>query len=219
MLLFNFVNYVFLLLCLCILFMYVLFCVFCFIVLSYVLFVCKCVLYYSHRVSTKLQLTNVSYHTEGRFEVTGRRGIRGTQLLDYLKEKRGYRKLKEKAPDRTLRRSRFGRSYGPAVRQNAEWMQEMSPMSAVSGTGQPSLKETRTLRAVVSAKFPSPPPAIHLFTNFWFKQHSSARCSNTVHSFEYPRLSALFSVSQGLVFETVANRGDGKHPDYKVIGK
>jgi hypothetical protein len=57
MLLFNFVNYVFLLLCLCILiFMYVLFFVFCFIVLFCVLFVCKCVLYYCHWVSTQLQL-------------------------------------------------------------------------------------------------------------------------------------------------------------------
>ena len=63
MLLFNFVNYVFLLLCLCILIVtYVLFCVFPFIVSFCVLFVCKCVLYYCHRVSTKLQLTNLSYH-------------------------------------------------------------------------------------------------------------------------------------------------------------
>jgi len=46
MLLFNFVNYTFLLLCLYILIaMNVLFCVFCFIVLFCVLFVCKCVLY------------------------------------------------------------------------------------------------------------------------------------------------------------------------------
>jgi len=43
MLLFSFVNYVFLLLCLCILIvMYVPFWVFCFIVLLCVLFVCKC---------------------------------------------------------------------------------------------------------------------------------------------------------------------------------
>jgi len=69
MLLFNFVNYVclllcyaFLLLCLCIhIFMYGPFWVFCFIVLFCVLFVCKCVLYYCHRVSTQLQLTNISY--------------------------------------------------------------------------------------------------------------------------------------------------------------
>jgi len=32
------------------------------IMLFYVLFVCKCVLYYSHRVSTQLQLINISYH-------------------------------------------------------------------------------------------------------------------------------------------------------------
>jgi len=32
------------------------------IVLFYVLFVCKRVLYYCHRVVTQLQLTNISYH-------------------------------------------------------------------------------------------------------------------------------------------------------------
>jgi len=63
MILFNFVNYVFLLLCLCIIIvMFVPFKIFCFTVLFCVLFVRKCVLLYCHRVSTQLQLTNVSYH-------------------------------------------------------------------------------------------------------------------------------------------------------------
>jgi hypothetical protein len=62
MLLFNSVNYVFLLLCLCILIvMYVLFRTFCFTVLFYVLFVYKNILHYCHRVTTQLQLTNISY--------------------------------------------------------------------------------------------------------------------------------------------------------------
>jgi hypothetical protein len=57
---------------------------------------------------------------EGRIEMTGRRGRRRKQLLDDLKEKKIYWKLKEKALDRTLWRTRFGRSYGPVVRQTTE---------------------------------------------------------------------------------------------------
>jgi hypothetical protein len=52
--------------------------------------------------------------------VTGRRGRRRKQLLDELKGKRGYWKLKEEALDRTLLSTRFGRGYGPVVRQTAE---------------------------------------------------------------------------------------------------
>ena len=61
-LLFNFVNYVFLLLYLCVLIVLDMLCsaYSVFIVPFCVLFVCKCVLYSSHRVSTQLQLTNIS---------------------------------------------------------------------------------------------------------------------------------------------------------------
>jgi hypothetical protein len=57
---------------------------------------------------------------EGRVEVAGRRGRRRKQLLDDLKGKRRYWKLKEEAVDRTLWRTRFGRGYGPVVRQTTE---------------------------------------------------------------------------------------------------
>jgi hypothetical protein len=47
-----------------------------------------------------------------------RRGRRGKQLMDYLKEMRRFWKLEEEAIDRTPWRTRFARSYGPAVRQS-----------------------------------------------------------------------------------------------------
>jgi hypothetical protein len=53
---------------------------------------------------------------EGRIEMTVRRGRRRKQLLDDIKEKTRYCKLKEEALDRTLWRTRFGRGYGPVVR-------------------------------------------------------------------------------------------------------
>jgi hypothetical protein len=57
---------------------------------------------------------------DGRIEMTGRRGRRRKQLLDDLKEKRRYLKLKEEALDRTIRRTRFRRGYGHVVRQTTE---------------------------------------------------------------------------------------------------
>jgi hypothetical protein len=60
--------------------------------------------------------------TEGKIEgqVTGRRGRRRKQLLDKLTKTKGYWKLKEEVLDRTLWRTRFGKGYGPVVRQTTE---------------------------------------------------------------------------------------------------
>jgi len=52
--------------------------------------------------------------------VTGRRGRKRTKLLDDLKERRGYSRLKEEALDRTMWRARFGRGFGPVVRQTTK---------------------------------------------------------------------------------------------------
>jgi hypothetical protein len=73
-------------------------------------------------ISLKNCLLKTLYRREGgRIEVTGRRGRRSKQLLEDLMEKRGQYKLKEEALDRTFFwRTRFGRGYGPVVRQTAE---------------------------------------------------------------------------------------------------
>jgi hypothetical protein len=52
--------------------------------------------------------------------VTGRRGRRGKQLLDDLKENRGYCKLKEEAVDRIQWRTHSERGDGPVLRQTIE---------------------------------------------------------------------------------------------------
>jgi len=57
---------------------------------------------------------------QGGIEVTGRQGRRRTKLLDGLKERRGYSHLKEEALDRTIWRDRFGRGFGPVVRQTTK---------------------------------------------------------------------------------------------------
>ena len=54
---------------------------------------------------------------KGGIEVTRRQGRRRRKLLYDLKERRGYSHLKEEALDRTMWRARFGRSFGPVVRQ------------------------------------------------------------------------------------------------------
>ena len=57
---------------------------------------------------------------KGRIEVTGRRGRRRRKLLDDRMERRGYSHLKDEALDRTIWRARFGRGFGPVVRQTSE---------------------------------------------------------------------------------------------------
>ena len=61
---------------------------------------------------------------KGGIEVTGRRGRWRRKLLDDLKERRGYSQLKEEARDRTMWRARFGRGFGPVVRQTTKWINE-----------------------------------------------------------------------------------------------
>jgi len=57
---------------------------------------------------------------KGGIEVTRIRGRKRRKLLDDLKERRGYSHLKEEALDRIMWRARFGRGFGPVVRQTTK---------------------------------------------------------------------------------------------------
>ena len=52
--------------------------------------------------------------------MTGRQGRRRRKLLDDLKERTGYSHLKKEAVDRSMWRARFGRGFGPVVRQTTK---------------------------------------------------------------------------------------------------
>jgi hypothetical protein len=58
--------------------------------------------------------------TQGGTEVTGRRGRRRKKIPDDLEERRDYSYLKQEALDRTMWRTRFGRDFGPVVRQTTK---------------------------------------------------------------------------------------------------
>jgi hypothetical protein len=49
--------------------------------------------------------------------MTGRQGRRRRKLLDDLNERREYSHLKEEALDGNMWRARFGRGFGPVVKQ------------------------------------------------------------------------------------------------------
>ena len=54
--------------------------------------------------------------------MTGKRGRKRRKLLDDFKKRRGYSQLKEESLDRTMWRARFGRGFGPVVRQTTKGM-------------------------------------------------------------------------------------------------
>jgi len=55
--------------------------------------------------------------------VTARRVRRRLKLLDDLKERRGYFHLKVEAIDRAMWGARFGRGFGPVVKQSTKLIQ------------------------------------------------------------------------------------------------
>jgi len=58
----------------------------------------------------------IKHVIEGELEGTERRGRRRKHLMEDVKERRSYWKMKEEALDPTFWRTRFGRGQGPVVR-------------------------------------------------------------------------------------------------------
>jgi hypothetical protein len=67
-----------------------------------------------------LQQQVIEGKEKGEIEVTGRRGRRRGKLLDDLKEMKGYSHLEEEDLDRTMWKSRFGKGFGPVIRQSTK---------------------------------------------------------------------------------------------------
>jgi hypothetical protein len=63
---------------------------------------------------------------KGGIKVTGRRGGRCRKLLYDFTKRRGCSHLKEEALDHTIWRARFGRGFGPVVRQTTKWMSDVT---------------------------------------------------------------------------------------------
>ena len=86
----------------------------------------------SHILRRNLLLQRVTEgNIQGGIEVTERQGRRRRKLLYDLKERRGYSHLKEEALDRTMWRARFGRDFGPVVRQTTKRMNEANSINSV----------------------------------------------------------------------------------------
>jgi len=71
-------------------------------------------------VETAFYKVVIEAKIQGGIEVTGRQGRRRTKQLHDLKKRRGYSHLKEEALDHTMWRARFGKGFGPVVRQTTK---------------------------------------------------------------------------------------------------
>jgi hypothetical protein len=66
--------------------------------------------------------------------VTGRQGRKRRKLLDDLKERRVYCHLKDGSLDRTVWRARFGRGFGPVVRQTNKCINDLVTLLTTRGS-------------------------------------------------------------------------------------
>jgi hypothetical protein len=78
----------------------------------------------------------IEVQIKGGMKVTGRRGRRRRKLLAGCREGSGYPHLKEEALDRTMWTARFGRGFGPVVRQTAKWMNEFKEKVKLSSANE-----------------------------------------------------------------------------------
>ena len=120
---------------------------------------------------------------QGVIEVTGRQGRWRRKLLDDLKDKRGYSHLKEEAPDLSMWRARFGRGFGPVVRETTKWMNYLTFLSVTLRTFVKNITNTSISLTTLIVSAILQIPINHI------------TCSKSVHFHNFPERHLIDSVS------------------------
>ena len=120
--------------------------------------------------------------------MTGRWGRRCRNLLDDLKEGRGYSHLNEEALDRTMWTACFGRGFGPVVRQTAKWTNSKLCLLQLSKERWKEKSEkTRLKRSLqcVKTTWTTATTSTGFCNTFYFREHFSNKLHSCVVSLTF----------------------------------
>jgi hypothetical protein len=148
-----------------------------------------------------------------------RRGRRRKKLLDDLKDRTGYSHLKEEALDRTMWRNRFGGDFGPAVRQNNEWIKVLSKLGLVlqrhpvSAAALSDNTHSRVLFAVLALQLHSSTVKSMACLKQTFHTHSLPHVDRNLQDFQQKCLTHKIRISPTITIGVQPLGRFGQRPD------